>query len=266
VTYVQLSCSIYTNNVGAGSTIGLYFYKNGSLYAVGENFSSGGTTSPYLSATTGVLPVTAGDYFEAYLFCNDSSIDIQAVASAFSMEIVQGSGSTAGDTNLLQTVTVSSSVANVDLTAFDNTTYNSYRIEANHVITAGGGEFRFYLSSNGGSTWDTGSNYNNQSRVNGSDGYAANSNTQGVAYGTVVQGGTPTSAGDLWQFEMNLFSPGDTANRKGILSYGLQGPTGTVYRVDASSMWKSTAAYNAIRFFCSGSNTTGGVFKLYGIK
>jgi hypothetical protein len=93
ITKVVVACHIKVPNFGNNSTALLELTKNGSA-----SFDGYVATAPWPAATTNTSPnfffvsgpidCTAGDYFEAKFTTNDTSVDITAAVSSFSIMAV----------------------------------------------------------------------------------------------------------------------------------------------------------------------------------
>jgi hypothetical protein len=92
VTFVQLGCNLALGLVANPAIFALSLRKNGSgtfdgATAIGETGT--GNPDPELNATSGPIPVTAGDYFEWFLYCDDGSITVVAGRSNAWMTLLQ---------------------------------------------------------------------------------------------------------------------------------------------------------------------------------
>lgn len=91
VSYVRVLGQAYLNNVASNSATYVYLKKNGS-----QAFDGSVTATRYQATlveiaqgiSSPILAVTAGDYFEMFVSCADTSIDILAAYSWFAMEII----------------------------------------------------------------------------------------------------------------------------------------------------------------------------------
>lgn len=90
VSYVRVGCNLSLAAVTTDVVITLDILKNGvsSFDGATGDKSSTGTTIPLLSLSSGPVPVSASDYFEARLTTGDTSITVTAAASNFWLEII----------------------------------------------------------------------------------------------------------------------------------------------------------------------------------
>jgi len=93
ITRVVTSFTVRINNyTPAANLLIATVSKNGSLDFEGVTasapFPSGSDTSARLGATSGPIACTAGDYFELTMSCQDTSIDVIALRSNFSIYAV----------------------------------------------------------------------------------------------------------------------------------------------------------------------------------
>jgi len=174
------------------------------------------------------------------------------------------SGGGSSDMVLLQTVTVSSPVASVALTAFDNSTYRSYKIIVENIGSSASDFVRAQLSTNGGSTWDTASNYVTACQYFGTDGTSANDHKAATTSFKISPMGTTN---DSYEFEMSLNGIAGAKKKLMHVESVIISSGDLVYTARSALGWKSTSSPNAIKFFQeSASNFTAGVFKLFGLK
>lgn len=91
VTYVRVTGQIAISSSTPDTLKDLQILKNGSIAFNGVPLLDGeiGASSLTLQATSGILPVVAGDYFEVKIFEeSDTSVTIVAQSSWFFMEII----------------------------------------------------------------------------------------------------------------------------------------------------------------------------------
>lgn len=91
VAYVRLSAAVRVNNVNVDMWSQLIITKNGggAFVGIGQISTEVGVNTIYLTTTTAIVPVSAGDYFDVRLIVEtDTSIDIVAAQSWFAMEII----------------------------------------------------------------------------------------------------------------------------------------------------------------------------------
>lgn len=89
VTRVKLKANIELANLTADTWAAIKIRKNAAAFdGQGSAIVETGSTIAYLNAESAVVTVTAGDYFDVTLQAEDTSIDVVAAGSWFSMEIV----------------------------------------------------------------------------------------------------------------------------------------------------------------------------------
>jgi hypothetical protein len=93
VSFVRLSCSLRMTGVPISCACFLAFYKNGVQFGwpgrSAHSFTNGNFTELWVAAHSSVIPVVAGDYFEAYVLVgNGTSVTIVAADSSFSIQAV----------------------------------------------------------------------------------------------------------------------------------------------------------------------------------
>jgi hypothetical protein len=172
-----------------------------------------------------------------------------------------------GSWNLLQTATASSS-STVDITTGMDSTYQNYAVIYSNVHPATDDVLlQIRVSTDGGSSFDSSSNYRYSShclRDNGSEGLTVNTGNDklyvsGITFGNannecgngIVYIGNPSSSTFSTSFNI-LASNMDNSGRSSTCNTG--------------GVWTTTTAVNGIQFFFSSGNVDAGVFKLYGIS
>lgn len=90
VTKVKLSGSCYLSNVTGGSDCFFWIQKNGvqAFLGAGNMVVDTSSTFPRMSISSAMLAVTAGDYFDLWLLCTDSSITVTKDLTWFAMEVI----------------------------------------------------------------------------------------------------------------------------------------------------------------------------------
>lgn len=91
VTRVRLLFNLVLTNVTANTDTQVAIRKNNAEAYVGTSVTadSSSGTSPRWSGPTAVVSVTAGDYFELFLGCGDTSISVLATYTWFAMEVIE---------------------------------------------------------------------------------------------------------------------------------------------------------------------------------
>lgn len=163
---------------------------------------------------------------------------------------------------LLEQHTASGS-ASLDFTSWYTSDFNDYLIELLNVIPATNGtDMLVRLSTDGGTTWDSGSNY-----------YYAWQYVDNVGDTGVIRG-SPSTAITLFTVIANtleglsgtihLFGPGSGV-RKSLTIDMSASQVAAVYRGTGIGLWSNTAAYNGVRFLFSSGNIASGTARVYGV-
>lgn len=173
---------------------------------------------------------------------------------------------------LLEEHTASAS-AEVDFTTCITATYTEYQIFVDNAIpTTNADSILMQFSTNGGSTYDTGANYNWSMHWTGSAASSDNSlfvnpDNQINLNGTTVTVSNLAANGGV-QSRITLFNPGSATADKGVLYNTRAAFSGSTnwYQITAQGTYAITTAVNAFRFKPTGSNTiASGSFRCYGM-
>tara|TARA_E500000331_G_scaffold324775_1_gene341357 strand:+ start:924 stop:1901 length:978 start_codon:yes stop_codon:yes gene_type:complete len=170
-----------------------------------------------------------------------------------------------GQKTLLSTTTVSSAVAEVDITSNIDSTYARYEITVDNFSCATHAAHLYMRFFQGGSI-DSGSDYSwlyryNQNNDTGDTIARGNSNDYMQILNEVRE--TVEAAGN---FRLTLYQPANTAtntNADWIATYSRDG--GSINILRGGAFLEQTAAVDGVRFYMSSGNIDSGVFKLYGI-
>ena len=173
-----------------------------------------------------------------------------------------------GSYNLLSTTTVSSAVAQVDITSNIDSTYKNYAFILSDVHNATDDvRFQVQFFSSGGSP-DTGSHYVYAGSGHRSDNAGLDMNSTGTTQGEISIAPCSLDAGHRHdQFVLYLFNPAGTDSYKMMISNTVQqlgndkigiGQIGITYA--------KTIAVTGVRFKMASGNIDRGIFKLYGIS
>jgi hypothetical protein len=165
---------------------------------------------------------------------------------------------------LLGTYTASVA-AQLDLTSWYSSAFDLYEIEMIDVVASSNNDdLRCRVSTNNGSTFDTASNYA-WNIVYGTASGAAGANGESAAY-IGLGGGRGNSAGIASSGTIKLSNPGG-AYHKVITSVSAIYQTSTTPSMAmtlSGGVWKSTSAYNAIRFYM-GTGNISATARIYGV-
>jgi hypothetical protein len=177
-------------------------------------------------------------------------------------------GGSAGALVLLLSRTASAS-ASLDFTSVITSTYDEYLIELVNLVPATDNvELNLRMSTNNGSSYDSGANYTNagiayRSGVNAGNG--ATGSTAIKLLGNAVTHSNVTARGGI-SGSFRLFNPLSTAHNKHIIGQlWLPAADGNFYGVTAGGSYVSTTAVDAFQILESSGNITSGFARLYGI-
>ncbi len=178
-----------------------------------------------------------------------------------------GAAPAAGAFVLLEQHTAANSSPNLDFTTFYSSSYDEYAIEFVNLVPATNNIIiQMRMSTDGGSTYDSGSNYS----CVGSYLYSG-----GTGVGTAADSATLIT---LWDGVSNssnygfcgnarFFSPGSTSLYKVVTGQGFafSGSASKIFGTNFWGVYRSATAVNAFRVFSSSGNLTSGIVRIYGI-
>lgn len=176
-------------------------------------------------------------------------------------------GGGSGSVVLLEQHTASSSAA-IDFTSWYSSSYDHYRIDlVNLVPSVNGASLTLRYSTDGGSTWDSVTNYLHSSQ------YSSDSGATGVVHSetesSAFVGGTisnTASAGGL-SGTVDLYAPGSSSAKKAFVSnLTFFANDGHYYLMQTGGWYASTTAVDGIRFLMDSGNIDSGILRIYGIK
>ena len=263
---VGMDGQVFTSNSKAASGEGVDWETS----AGGGNVSASGTlTSGSIVIGQGSTNVAAASSF-TQCGANNYATGITAAGAANCAQVAysQVSGTPAVGMVLIEQHTASSS-SELDFTScLSNSSYDQFYITWVNLLPATDGvSLRMRMSTNGGSSYDTGSNYswslffavNNATAANGSDsdtsfeiaGSVKNSSSAGSTNG-FVQIGNPAST----SLDKNLF--GQSAGASSTNS-------GKASSQTLALQYFNTSAVNAFNVFFSSGNLASGTVRCYGM-
>lgn len=169
-----------------------------------------------------------------------------------------------GSTVLLATKTAASS-ATIDFTQFNSSLYASYLITIDNLVFSANARLWGYVSTDGGATWDSGANYDDNIFISTSSATATLVTAQTkLWFSGLMKGASATYANSC---RIELADPSLTTGYRQILCrMAGYDSTPTYNNVLSTCVWKNTSsAYNALRLFPDAGTFTSGIFKLYGL-
>jgi hypothetical protein len=227
----------------------------GSLVGVAGSINLSGLLSARPAAGVAGRVYYATDTFASY---RDNGTTWDTLGSA---------GGGGGALVLLDSKTAANS-ASLDFTTAITSAYDEYVVEFINVTPATNGvSCVMRVSSNGGSSWDAGANYNFVQRIQSST-YAAA--TEQLSATSVYLGGVlsnTASAGGL-NGRLRIFNPLSTTAVKWFQSNTafLASNDSHFYLLDVAGQWNiSGTAQNAVQFLMSTGNIASGTIRIYGI-
>ncbi len=175
------------------------------------------------------------------------------------------SGSGTAALILLEQHTASSS-ATLDFTTGITSTYDDYIIRLIDVVPANSSvDLFFRVSTNGGSSYDTSSNYFwgwNYVPNTGAAGIVQGTSATSITLFTAI---TNTARAGGVNGTFNMFNPGSASIRKGFTYHVVASQSSPVYTGTGFGLWDVDTAVNAVRFFFSAGNIASGTIRLYGV-
>ena len=174
-------------------------------------------------------------------------------------------GGGSGALVLLEQHTASGS-ASLDFTTGISATYDEYMVEFVDVAPATNNvDLLMLLSTNGGSSYDSGANYARQTRLDQSTFNTVAGGNSGL---TALIAITNVSNGATYAVNLSgkLWAPGSTAHYKTFTFQGIyRNNDGSFYSFVGAGTYISTTAVNAFQVKFSSGNIASGTVRLYGI-
>lgn len=218
------------------------------------------------TATLAATAVTPGTYGDA-THTPQITVDSKGRITSASDVVITGSGG--GGLTLLEQHTASSS-ASLNFTTAITSTYDEYLVELISLVPATNATTLWMrMSTNGGSSYDNGANYDD-SHFLFNDSASAVAGTASGATKLIVNGGTTdntASKGGISGF-MRIFNPlGGVAWTRVLGNFDWTnsvggGKDGEIMR----GAYEVTTAVNAFQFLFSSGNIASGTIRVYGIQ
>jgi len=193
-----------------------------------------------------------------------SSGQVFTATSATAADFQDAAG---GAFTLLSTTTVSSAVAQVNITANIDSTYKNYMWILTDIKSASNNvRLRVQAFSSGGSP-DTGSHYMYAGSGHRSDNGSLDMNSAGSGHAEITLAPSSDEAHRHNQFVMYMYNPSGAVSYKQFHVTNQQTLGDNKLGVgEVGFTYKKTIAVTGLRFFFSSGNITSGVWKLYGIN
>lgn len=237
----------FSGVVANGATI-RYLIVNGSAWERGYGTYNSGT---------GVLTRT--------LECSSTG-SLLSLSGASTVENVLGADDINGARYLIAEYTATAA-SDFQIANWYSTRFDMYELEMRDLIAGtNNSNMQMVVSSDNGSTWQTGANYQNVLMYGspGDGSYARVSISDGVSY--LDMGGAHSSTQPAVMI-MRMYDPGGTPYNKffewRMLYFG--GVSGFFYTMFNGGAWKTSSTYNALKFYFSNSATISAKVRVYGI-
>ena len=176
------------------------------------------------------------------------------------------------DYELISTSTISSPVATVDFTGFNNSVYGAYAFTLHSVIPVNDIVSLFMrFSTDGGSTFISTSTYDVHSRTQQTSTVVNADNTGSdriMLTGTGTGSTVGSAAGEFGvSGVVNLFTPNGSAKTYTHSTITFDSATSALFMsVQGFGRNSTTSAVNAVRFYFSSGNVESGRISMYGIR
>lgn len=159
-----------------------------------------------------------------------------------------------------------SSSASLDFASSISSTFDEYQIEILNLIPAtNNAQLYMRMSTDGGSSYDSGTNYGSSQFVANRFGSSASGADSGVAQIRIDQNGISNTATYGFCGTIKLFSPASTSLHK--IATGTFTYLNTTYAQSGSfaGRYLSTTAVDAFQFLMSSGNIASGTIRVYGL-
>jgi hypothetical protein len=252
--------------LGTGNSAAFTWRKNGSSQTITCTISGASSTS--CSDTTHSFTASAGDTLDVQVVFSG----VIGVTPVFNMNVQMGAASSGGGGSfvLVEQHTATNS-ASLNFTTGISSTYDDYQIELLNVVPVSNAvNLIMRMSTDGGATYDSGSNY------------FWDALSWRAGSGTVNAGGTDTSIGLTAanslsisnattmgaSFSLNFFQPLSTTLYKQVRGKGMMlfQDGSTRVMLEVGGQYTSTTAVNAFQFLMSSGNISSGTIRLYGLS
>lgn len=237
----------------AGSAGSLYFASD-----TGKQYRDNGTSWDEVTPT---LPLASSSAFGVV------KVDGTTITASSGVISASGVGGGGGGLVLLEQHTASAS-ASLNFTAWYSSAYDEYLVEVISLVPATNTvTLQLQMSTNGGSSYDTASNYTTLGSYMFSGGIGLSSPSSNSTTYIDLCDGIGNTANWSVASSFRLFNPGSASLYKNVtgLSISFSSGTSTATGVTFVGVYKSTSAVNAFRLLFSSGNIASGIIRVYGI-
>lgn len=175
-----------------------------------------------------------------------------------------GGGGGGGSLVFLESHTASSSTE-IDFTSWYSSLYDEYEIDIVNLVTSATSTVGIQCSTNGGTSYDTGTNYlwTFVYTFSGGSGNAAGSSQTAMNFRDTT---SPPQTSQAYRGRITMYDPGSTSLFKDFEGeIGVPFQAGSALKVHWQGRYNSTSAVNAFRLIPSAGNFVSGTVRVYGI-
>lgn len=180
--------------------------------------------------------------------------------------IASSGGGGGGGLVLIEQHTASGS-GSLDFTTTISATYDLYVVELVNIIPANDNvDFMFRVSTDGGSSYDSGANYARAMRFDNNAFNTVLGADSGLTSVVLAANVDATETQASLNGTMKLFNPGSASLYKPLTFHGFVRNNDThYYSVVGQGVYRSTTAVNAFQFLFSAGNIASGTIRSYGV-
>lgn len=226
-----------------------------------KDFIGGGLASALPSAATLGPTIPAGQ--SAFYFATDTNVLYRLAGGDVVWQIAAAGGG--GSLVLLEQHTASNS-ASLDFTTAITATYDEYQIEFIDLLPATNSVgLNMLMSTNGGSSYDTGANYGYIVKASNRFGDTTAGADSGANALPLIRGGViANTASTSLSGSCKLFNPGGANYKNVVGNFGYF--AGANLELGATNgFYLISTAVNAFRILFTSGNITSGTVRVYGI-
>src|SRR5262245_3319622 len=175
-----------------------------------------------------------------------------------------GGGPSSGGSLIFLKEVVAANVAQVDLTGI-TAAYDEYIIEVLDAAPASNGALlQMRISSDGGATFDTASNYRSSVYQTNEGTFSTNLNLGATTSFTLCNAAS-NAAGAAVVGRATLYSPSSAVHKRTLQHFASLSTDGNYYNQIGAGRYSANGAITAVRLYFSTGNIVSGSFRLYGV-